>query len=117
MEQVVEVYQLMPDNIIRIHTGETGKKIEVLADYKKEKHFSARLTFSEANWLASELNSPHGINWKRLENQQVLRIIRRNEFRQIVLSDIIDGQEISAAPIGVILDEVLDRVIGALKTI
>jgi hypothetical protein len=88
----------------------------VLADYKSEVHFSVRLTNSESNWLASELKSPHGINWKRLKNKQVLRVVRSGEVRQLILSEIRDGQEISAAPIGVILEEVLDKVVEALRT-
>lgn len=49
MNQPVEVYQPMPDNLIRIHTEGDDKKLEVLADYKDEKHFTVRLTGSEAN--------------------------------------------------------------------
>jgi regulation of enolase protein 1 (concanavalin A-like superfamily) len=114
MEQIAEVYQPMPDNIIRIHISDGSKKLEVLASYKEESHFSVSLTNSKADWLASELKSPHDINWIRLENGQVLRVIRSGEVRQLILSDIRDGQEISAAPIGVILEEVLDKVVDAL---
>jgi hypothetical protein len=116
MEPFVEVYQLMPDNIIRVHIADGGKQMEVLADYKEERHFSVRLTNSEADWLASELKSPNSLkNWIRLENEQVLRVIRNTEFRQLSLLTIRGGQEISAAPIGVILDEVLDKVVDALR--
>lgn len=116
MEQFAEVYQPMPDNIIRIHTGNDSKKLEVLASYKDESHFSVRLTNSKAEWLVSELKSPHGINWTRLENGQVLRVVKRSEFRQLILSDIRGGREVWAAPIGVILDEVLGEVVDALET-
>lgn len=115
MEQVAEVYQPMPDNLIRIHTEGDDKKLEVLADYKDERHFTVRLTNSEADRLASELKSPNGVqNWVRLGNGQVLRVVRSGEVHQLILSDIRGGQEVSAAPIGVILNEVIDKVVDAL---
>jgi hypothetical protein len=110
-----EVYQPMPDNLIRIHVESGGKKVEVLADYKSEDHFSVRLTNSESHWLASELKSPHGVNWIRLENKQALRVVRSGEVRQLILSDVKDGREIQSGRIGVILDEILDTVIDALS--
>ena len=48
MSQCVEVYQPMPDNLIRIQNEGGGKRVEVLADYKDEDHFSVRLTGTEA---------------------------------------------------------------------
>jgi hypothetical protein len=116
MEQFVEVYQPMPDNIIRIHVESGSKKLEVLAGYKSEDHFSVRLTNSESDWLVSELKSPHDINWIRLENKQVLRVVRSGKVRQLILSDIRDGREVQAERIGVLLDEALDKVIEALRT-
>lgn len=117
MCQHVEVYQPMPENIIRIRSAGNVKTLEVFADYKEERHFSARLNNIEADWLASELESPSGLqNWVRLENEQVLRVVRNSEFRQLILSDIKGGREISAAPVGVILDEVLNKVVDALKS-
>jgi hypothetical protein len=87
----------------------------VLADYKEESHFSTRLTGPEANWLVSELRSPGGLqNWKRLENGHVLRVMRSGEVRQLTLSEVRGGREMPAAPIGVILEEVLGEVIDAL---
>jgi hypothetical protein len=115
MERIAEVYQPMPNDIIRVHIGDGSKKLEVLASYKEESHFSVHLTNSEADRLASELRSPNGLqNWIRLGNGQVLRIVRSGEVHQLILSNIRGGQEISAAPIGVILDEVLDKVVDAL---
>lgn len=116
MEQVTELYQPMPDNMIRVHSGDSGKRLEVLADYKEENHFLVRLTNPEADWLASELKSPSSLqNWIRLENRQVLRVVRSGEVRQLILSDIRDGREIQFGRIGVILDEVLDTVVDALS--
>lgn len=51
MEQITEIYQPMPDNMIRVHSGR-GKRLEVLADYKGEDHFMVRLTNAEAGRLA-----------------------------------------------------------------
>ena len=115
MEQFVEVYQPMPDNIIRIHTDSESKKVEVFASYKDESNFSVCLTHPEADWLASELKLPHGINWIRLANKQVLRVVKIGEVRQIILSDIKAGQEIHIRPIGIVLEDVLEKVIDALK--
>ena len=117
MGELVEVYQPMPDNIIRIHSGDGGKTLEVLASYKEERHFSVRLNTAEADWLASELKSPGVLpNWIRLENEQVLRVVRNSDFRQLILSDVRGGREFSAAPVGVVLDEVLNQVIDALTS-
>lgn len=116
MAQVTEVYQPMPDNMIRVHSGDGGKRLEVLADYKEESHFLVRLTNSDAGRLASELTSPNGLqNWIRLENGQVLRVVRHGEVRQLILSDIRGDQEIQAGRTGVILEEVLDKVADALR--
>lgn len=116
MNQPVEVYQPMPDNLIRVHAGEDVKELEVLAEYKDGAYFSVRLTVPEANWVASELRSPNGLrNWRRLENGHVLRVARSGEVRQLILSDVRGGREISAAPIGVILEEAVDKVVDALR--
>lgn len=116
MEQVTKVYQPMPDNLIRVHSGGGGKRLEVLAGYKEESHFLVRLTDAEASRLASELTSPSGLqNWIRLENGQVLRVVRYSEVRQLILSDIRGGREVQAGRIGVILEEVLDKVADALR--
>ena len=116
MAQLVEVYQPMPDNLIRVHVGDGIKRFEVLASYKEESHFSVRLTNSEADWVAAELKSPNGVqNWIRLENEQVLRVVRSGEIRQLILSDIINGREVQAERIGVILEDVLDKVVEALR--
>lgn len=117
MERVTEVYQPMPDNIIRVRSGDGGKTVEALAGYKDEGHFSVRLNNAEADWLASELKSPGGLqNWIRLENEQVLRVVRNSDFRQLILSDVRGGREFSAAPVGVVLDEVLNQVVDALTS-
>ena len=116
MEQFTEVYQPMPDNIIRVHIGDGSKKLELLASNKEKSHFSVRLTYSEAERLASELKSPSVLqNWIRLENGQVLRVIKSGEVRQLILSDIKDGREVQAGRVGVILEEVLDKVVEPLK--
>lgn len=84
----------MPDNMIRVHSG-GGKRLEVLADYKEESHFLVCLTDAEVGRLASELMSPSGLqNWVRLENGQVLRVVRCGEIRQLILSDIRGGKEV-----------------------
>jgi hypothetical protein len=111
-----ELYQPRPDNLIRIHVESDGKKLEVLADYKSEDHFSVRLTNSEANSLASKLETPHDVNWIRLENKQVLRISKSGDARQLILSDIKDSKEVQSGKIGVVLEEVLDKVIDTLRT-
>jgi hypothetical protein len=108
----------MPDNLIRIQNEGDGKRVQVLADYKDEDHFSVRLTGTEADWLASELKTPSRFqNWKRLENGQVLRVVRASEVRQLILSDIGGGREVQAGRVGVILVEVLGQVIEPLKTV
>jgi hypothetical protein len=106
----------MPDNLIRVHSGDGGKRLEVLANYKEEDHFLVRLTNAEAGRLASELTSPSGLqNWIRLENGQVLRVVKSGEVRQLILSDIRGGQEVQAGRIGVILEDILDKVADALR--
>jgi hypothetical protein len=118
MSQCVEVYQPMPDNLIRIQNEGGGKRVEILADYKEEDHFSVCLTATEADWLASELKSPSPFqNWKRLENGQVLSVERADEVRQLILSDIRGGRKVQAGRGGVILEERLDQVIEPLKTV
>jgi tartrate dehydratase beta subunit/fumarate hydratase class I family protein len=115
IEQVLEVYQPMPDNIIRVYIGDGSKKLEVLASYKEESHFSVSLTNSKAEWLASELKSSHGINWIRLDNDRVLRVVKSGEITQLILFNIKGGQEIQTGRIGMILEEVIDKVIDCLK--
>jgi hypothetical protein len=117
MERVTEVYQPMPDNIIRVRSGDGRKTLEVLADYKDGDHFSVRLNNAEADWLASELKSPGLLpNWIRLENEQVLRVVRNSEYRQLILSEVKGGREVPAAPVGVVLDEALNQVADALTS-
>lgn len=113
MENLIEIYQPMPDNMIQVHISDGIKKLEIFANYKNEKRFSVVLTNSEANWLASELKSPFN-HWKRLENEQILRVVINDEIRQIIVSDIKNGKEVMAQ-LGVILDDVLGKVIDALK--
>lgn len=116
MGEIVEISQPMPDNVIRIYSEGDNKRLKIFASYRKsESHFSVYLTCSEANWLASEPEQPQDINWFQLEDKKFLRVIKNQDVRQIVLSGTQSGKEISLGLIGVMREDVIYRVISALR--
>lgn len=114
MPNIIEILQPLPDSRILISPNKTGKNLEIF-NYKKERTFFVSLKNNEAGWLASALDDlPATQNRIILDNGQILRVLKQDIVRQMIISNVLEDKEISAQ-LGVIFIEVLGKVIKGLQ--